>query len=71
MFMIVDVTIDVSLRGHWMCVIQWPRRGIIGNREEENSRFCLERHYLAEAKSIKQKELSKVNKRTVFNVQHL
>ena len=35
----------------------------------ENSRFCLERHYLAEVESVKQKELSSVNRRTVVNNQ--
>ena len=39
------------------------------NREEENSRVCLERHHWAELKSAKQKELSNVNRRTVVNYQ--
>ena len=35
----------------------------------ENSRVCLERHYWAEVESVKQKELSSVNRRTVVNNQ--
>ena len=67
MFMHVDVTIGCMTFLPSTVVVKGSHR----HTKVENSRFCLERHYWAEVESVKQKELSSVNRRTVVNDQHL
>ena len=65
MFMIVDVI----LPSDWMCAIQWIRKSGIATEKKRTVIFCLGRHYRGEVESVKQKELSNINRRTVDNNQ--